>query len=385
MVVPSYQLACCVWEFTLACNLNCIHCGSSAGKKRDDEISTEESLALLDDLKKTGCLGVALMGGEPFLRKDFWEVSLKIRNLGMDLSVITNGTIYSEEIFEKLKILKPRTVAVSIDAAEPSLHDKIRGAKGSFEKSWKFINRAQACKLPVSVLTTVHKLNIGELAKLREMLKGKKIAWQIQITGAEGCRFPEEMLLDEEEFYSVGLFVESTRSNYSVQEMPVIGAHDLGFNSIMLKNTSLYEKWEGCQAGISVLGIRSNGDVLGCLSINNNGFIEGNIRKNSVYEIWNSSESFQDTRNFKKDNAGNNCINCKHLLSCKGGCNEMSLMKTGKLHNDSYCFRSIEQKLFEKEFKNPLKKIRLKLMESNKKILSSANFKNLEEIFLGKK
>ncbi|MBI4656981.1 MAG: radical SAM protein [Elusimicrobia bacterium] len=385
MNVPSYQLSCCVWEFTLECNLNCIHCGSSAGRKRPDELSTEESLALLDDLKKTGCLGVALMGGEPFLRKDFWEVASKITNLGMELSVITNGAIYSEEIFKNLKALKPRAVAVSIDAAEPSLHDKIRGIAGSFDKSWKFINKALAENLPVSVITTVHKLNIGQLAKLRNMLKGRRIAWQIQTAGSEGCRFSKDLLLDEEEFYSVGLFIESTRRNYSVEEMPVIGAHDLGFNSMMFKNISLHEKWGGCQAGISVLGIRSNGDVLGCLAINNDSFMEGNVRKNSVYEIWNSPGAFAYTRNFTKESAGENCSGCGFMAECKGGCNEMSLMKTGKLHNDPFCFYGIEQDIFADELKNPVKKAMLKFKNFSDRRTSEKQLKKLASIFNSKR
>ena len=89
----NYQLACAVWEFTLKCNLNCMHCGSSAGDARADELSTEEALTLCDDLKEAGCLGVALMGGEPFLRQDFPAVASRIKELGMELSVITNGTL----------------------------------------------------------------------------------------------------------------------------------------------------------------------------------------------------------------------------------------------------------------------------------------------------
>lgn len=58
----AYTLECAVWEFTLACNLNCIHCGSSAGSRRTDELTTDEAVALCHDLKEAGCLGVASWG-----------------------------------------------------------------------------------------------------------------------------------------------------------------------------------------------------------------------------------------------------------------------------------------------------------------------------------
>ncbi|HBA61113.1 MAG TPA: radical SAM/SPASM domain-containing protein [Elusimicrobia bacterium] len=357
----SYKLSCAVWELTLACNLKCLHCGSTAGGRRAAELSTLEALDLCADLKRTGCLGVALMGGEPLLRADFFLVAARVRELGMELSVITNGTVAPEGVFGKLKKLEPRAVAVSLDAADPELHDRIRGAQGAFKKSRAFIERCLAEKLPVSVITTVHKLNLRELPKLRELLKGRGIAWQVQTAGAEGGRFSKEFLLDPEEFYSVGLFIEACRRQYPPEVLPVIGAHDLGYNSLLLKNVSLYEKWEGCQAGTAVAGIRSDGSVLGCLAINDDKYAEGNVRERSFYDIWNDPASFRYTRAFKKEQAGPNCAACPHAGVCKGGCSEMSLMKTGALHNDPYCFRSLEKDILKEELKNPLRALGLKL------------------------
>jgi radical SAM protein with 4Fe4S-binding SPASM domain len=356
----KYILANAVWEFTLNCNLNCIHCGSSAGSKRGDELTTSEAERLCHDLKETGCLGITLMGGEPLLRKDFWHIASLIGALGMELTVITNGTVYDPETFFKLKSLNPRTVAVSLDASKSELHDQIRGFKGAFEKTCDFINIGLKEGLPVSVITTVHKMNLVELPAIRDLLLGRNIAWQIQVAGSEGRRFPKELLLDEEDFYSVGLFIASTRKDYPVRQMPVIGADDLGFNSMMLHNISLDPEWNGCHAGISVLGIQSNGDIKGCLSMTDMS-IEGNVRSASVYDIWNSDEAFAYSRAFNVSDAGENCRACIHIRKCKGGCNEMSLMKTGGLHNDPYCFYAIEKRLFSKELKNPLTRMKLGL------------------------
>jgi len=356
----KYTLASVVWEFTLDCNLNCMHCGSSAGKKRGDELTTAEAERICHDLKKTGCLGVTLMGGEPLLRKDFWHIAALIGNLGMELTVITNGTIYDRNTFSKLRSLGPRTIGVSLDASKPELHDQIRDRKGAFEKTCEFMELALKEGLPVSVITTVHKLNIKELPAIRELLLGRHVAWQIQVAGSEGRRFSKELLLDEEDFYSVGMFIASTRKEYTLKQMPVIGAHDLGFNSMLLNNISLAPEWTGCQAGISVLGIQSNGNIKGCLSMDDS-TIEGNVRETDIFDMWNSESAFSYARGFMADDAGENCAGCDHLDKCKGGCNEMSLMKTGRLHNDPYCFYSIEKKLFGEELKNPLTRIKLGL------------------------
>jgi radical SAM protein with 4Fe4S-binding SPASM domain len=371
--------ACVVWELTLACNLKCMHCGSTAGGRRDRELTTDEALKVCGDLKAAGCLGVALMGGEPLLRRDFFEIASRVRGLGMELSVITNGTVHSEEIFSGLAALKPRAVAVSLDAADPALHDRIRGVPGSFEKSRAFIDRCLAAGLPVSVITTVHKLNIKELPGLRDLIKGRGIAWQVQTAGAEGGRFKREFLLDREEFYSVGLFVEACRREFTPEELPVIGAHDLGYNSKLLNNVSLYEKWEGCQAGISVAGIRSNGDVLGCLAMNDASFAEGNVLRRTFAEIWNAPGGFKYTRGYSKAQAGPNCAACQHAETCGGGCNEMSLMKTGALHNDPYCFCNIERGLLADE--GPLTRLKFALAGAR----GPALFRRLGRIFSGKR
>lgn len=373
----KYELLSCVWELTLLCNLRCIHCGSTAGKKREDELSLDESYKIIDDLKKTGCKSIALMGGEPLIYKDFWNIARRIKEKGIELCVITNGTIFSKDTFIKLKELRPRAIATSIDGANPKTHDKIRGVNGCFDKTMAFINKALYYDLPVSVITTVSKINISELNDIKDILLNKKIAWQIQIAGGEGGRFNKDLLLNEEEFYSVGVFIDYIRSRYSVKELPVIGAHDIGYNSRIIKQTSLYKEWDGCQAGISVIGIRSNGDVLGCLSINDDRFVEGNIRKKSIYDIWNDENSFSYTRKFKKKYAGNNCKDCRYIEKCKGGCSEMSLMKTGCIHNDPYCFYKIEKRIL-----NPFKRFWYSIIS---KTDSKRNYEFLQDYFSGKR
>ena len=73
--------------------------------------------------------------------------------------------------------LAPECVTVSLDGGEDSVHDKIRGVKGSFERATHAIERYVGLGLPTSVITTVHKMNLKELTKIREFLKGKGVAW----------------------------------------------------------------------------------------------------------------------------------------------------------------------------------------------------------------
>jgi len=183
-----------VWEITLACNMKCMHCGSAAGKIRSNELTTEEALVLCEELKKLGTGLVTLIGGEPFLRKDWYKIAQKIKDLGMDLTIISNGLIIDKKIVTQLKKLNPYAVAISLDGATSETHDSIRGVKGSFDKCISCLKLLKEFGLSTSVITTLHKRNVRELTKIRDLLLNRGIAWQIQMAGPTG-RFPKKLLL----------------------------------------------------------------------------------------------------------------------------------------------------------------------------------------------
>jgi len=331
-----------VWELTLKCNLNCLHCGSSAGKPRENELTYEEGIRLIEDLKKIDAKEVCFMGGEPFLRTDWYDLGKKVKDLDMDLLFISNGFCVNQKIIDKLVTLNPYAVAVSLDGGTAKTHDYIRGRKGSFKKVKEYISMAKSADLPVSVITTVSKINYHEMSILRDYILGlDHVAWQIQMAAPEG-RFSRDFALSKEEFYELGLFIAEMQDKYSKEELPVIGAHCFGYYSNNIPCLGLYPEWRGCQAGLSILSIKSNGDVLGCLSTQNYS-IEGNVREKSIVDIWNDPESFRYNRKFKIDQLGENCKDCEHNLVCKGGCMGMSISFTGKPYNDPYCFKRIEE------------------------------------------
>jgi len=340
-----------VWELTLKCNLKCLHCGSSAGLKRPDELSTKESLQLIKDLSDLNFGGIALMGGEIFLRNDWLRISKEIKDLGMVLSIITNGFFEPKKYISELVKLDVDSLLIGFDGASAEVQDKIRNVKGSFEKAKAFIHAAKLANLPVGIITTVHKLNYHELPKLLDFVLEEGIIWQIQ-EGTPIGRFPKDFVLSNEEFYTLGLFIYSMQKKYKTKNFSIVGTHNFGFNSKVIPNLSGYPKWKGCYAGKTVLGIQSNGNVKGCLALSDD-FIEGNIRKRSIKEIWNDPNSFSYNSKFEKKDLGENCKNCKYNLECKGGCTTRSSSMTGIPHNDPRCFYRIEKELLNVKGEKP--------------------------------
>ncbi len=340
MIRKKYAPYSALFELTLRCNMRCIHCGSSAGDQRTKELSTEEWMQVVNELADMGCKFVTLLGGEPFLRRDWFDISKEIISRGMKLTIISNGLLINEDTISKLKELGPHTIAISLDGGSADTHDYIRQVKGSFEKAKKTISMLRDANINTTAITTLSKINFKDLPLIREFLANKNIAWQIQIASIVG-RFPKEQMLSKEEFYSAGLFVASSREKYNFNELSIMGAHCFGYHSKVLPNINV-APWKGCPAGLYTIGIQSNGGVKGCLSLSDE-FIEGNIRDSSILQIWDNPSFASYNRKFKKEDLNGDCVGCKYGKTCKGGCLSVSTSVTGKSHADPYCFRLIEQ------------------------------------------
>lgn len=331
----KYKLYTVIWEITLKCNLRCLHCGSSAGYARSDELTTKEALKVVKELAELKAKDICLMGGEPFLRDDWFEIAKAIKDYGMELSFVSNGLIL-DKVIDDLAKLEPIVVGISLDGTE-KVHDMIRGVKGSFKKVIEAINLLASRDIQTTVITTVSKLNLTELPKIKEILKNKNVNWQIQYALPIG-RFDRKYLISPEEFYAIGIFIAHCNLMNPLAHFPVVGAHGMGYYSERLPD---YGGWYGCTAGISSLGIRSNGNITGCLTLPEE-YDEGNVRERSIADIWNDENTFPYTRKFNLDQLGENCRNCKFGSVCKGGCSASSLYLTGSFHNNPYCFRRLE-------------------------------------------
>ena len=331
------------WELTLICNMRCMHCGSSAGDTRAHELNTVEALDLCSQLEQLHAKYINLTGGEALLRKDWYDISKEIKDRGMEVSILSNGLILNQTILSQLRSVGVYAIAVSLDGGTAQTHDMIRGVPGSFEKCLSGLEALKKEDLPATVITTVHKGNIQELPLIRDTILGKTKAWQIQIAVPIG-RFPLEFTLSKEEFYAVALFIAAMKKRYSVKELAVMGAHSIGYHSQLLRNTMVSPVWNGCQAGISVLGIQSDGSIKGCLSLPES-YHEGNIRQRRLAEIWNDPHTFSFTRNCTASDLQDHCADCRFGKTCKGGCTTVSASLTGAPHKDPYCLFALEKKM----------------------------------------
>ncbi len=338
-----YPLHMAVWEITLQCNIHCLHCGSSAENiTRQNELSTSEALDLIEQLAELGCQRVVLSGGEPFLRKDWAVLAMRISELGMYPSFISNGYIVNDDIIDLLKIIKPVGVSFSLDGGCAETHDYIRGRKGVYDRCINALKKTTEAGLYSSAVTSVHKKNINELDQIRQVLLDNHVcAWQIQTATPQG-RMPKELALDEDEYYSLAKFIAENRQKYK-NILRIDEADCIGYYSVMSKDLFCQE-WRGCHAGLRVIGIESDGTIKDCLSLHGEEFHQGNIRKQPLREIWESKDNFKLNRRFSPDMLSGMCKECKWGAICRGGCKEKSTSCTGNSYESPYCLYNYEKK-----------------------------------------
>ncbi|EKE03912.1 MAG: radical SAM family protein [uncultured bacterium] len=332
-----------VWEITLKCNARCIHCGSSAGDARKDELSTEEALNICDQLSEIGCKVVNLIGGELFLRPDWHEIIKRLIQGNVNVSIITNGIALTEDKIDFLADMGIKTLGISLDGGIPETNDHIRQVPGLFDKIFNIMDYIDKKNLDTVAITTLNKLNILELPQLRERLIDSPFkAWQIQLAAPHG-RMQNDLFLDLFEYYISGLFFAKSRITVPMKQLAIICLHDYGYFSKVIPRHTSYSQWTGCSAGKGVLGIRSDGKVQGCLSIYQEEFTEGDLRQQSLKEIWHSKKLCKWNKRFNRYlSLKGFCKSCEFGLVCLGGCSDLAYALTGNVGENPQCYHAIE-------------------------------------------
>ncbi len=118
---------CLTWELTYACNLSCVHCLSSSGRRDPRELSTQECFGVIDELQRLGVFYVNLGGGEPMLRSDFFEILDHAAGHDVGVKFSTNGTFIDADAARTLAAMDYLDIQVSLDGASAEVNDGVRG------------------------------------------------------------------------------------------------------------------------------------------------------------------------------------------------------------------------------------------------------------------
>lgn len=346
----DHQLVHAVWELTLACNLKCRHCGSRAGAARPDELTTEECLDIVRQLKEMGTREVTLIGGEAYLRRDWVEIVRSVSDAGMQCTLQTGAWQLTDARIARAAEAGLVACGVSVDGLAP-LHDHVRGRPGSFDAAIDALRRLRGHGIKTSVNTQITAAVIPQLrALLGEFLAVGVRNWQVQLTVAMGRAADNHQLLMQP--YQMNELMPLLAELYAAgaaEGLLLQTGNNIGYfgpHEALLRGSGTEAvHWTGCFAGRNVLGIEADGTIKGCPSLPTAAYAGGNVRDTSIAEIWASASQLSFARNSRRQETWGWCAGCYYADVCQGGCTWTSHSLLGRPGNNPYChYRALELK-----------------------------------------
>ena len=308
---------CLTWELTYACNLACVHCLSSSGKRDPRELSTAQCMAIIDELERMQVFYVNIGGGEPTVRPDFWELVdyATAHHVGVKFS--TNGVRITPEVAARLAASDYVDVQISLDGATADVNDAVRG-QGSFAMAVRALENLAAAGFSdakISVVVTRH--NVGQLDDFKAL--ADHYGATLRITrlrpSGRGADVWDELHPTAEQ--QVELY------NWLVANGERVLTGDSFFHLAGLGEPGALAGLNLCGAGRVVCLIDPVGDVYACPFAIHDRFLAGNVLSDSVDgfggfdNVWKNSALFTELRSPQSAGA---CSGCAHYDGCRGGC-----------------------------------------------------------------
>jgi radical SAM protein with 4Fe4S-binding SPASM domain len=304
-----------VWiELTRQCNLKCKHCFVSGGKSLKNELTTDKIYDLLDQLKMLNVFCVVFSGGEPLLNQNFLSIIQYANKLNFVTSLVTNGTLLTEEIIKKLPEKNFR-LTISIDGIKS--HSRLRGEV----KTNSLLNKLLILKkfnVSCNVSTTITAENIFELEELFLWLIKKEISFRTIPFAPLGQGAINEQLQLRNKHVDLAARLWQMEIKFEHIMRSKMG---LTFSSFYDFALNLVYMTRRCKGGKSVCYITSNGTVYPCTTcVGVDLFQVGNIQHSPFKKIWNNS--FTGFRNITWDDFEecNQCLFSKETYFCTNRC-----------------------------------------------------------------
>ena len=300
---------CLTWELTYACNLACVHCLSSSGRRDPGELNTTEAKGVIDELERMQVFYVNIGGGEPTVRKDFWELVEYAVGHHVGVKFSTNGSRITRERAAWLAASEYVDVQISLDGATAEVNDAVRGP-GSYSTAIQAMERlAEAGMRGFKLSVVVTRENVRQLDAFEAI--SQRFGAQLRLTrlrpSGRGADVWDELhptLEQQRELYEwLKHRADSVLTGDSFFHLAPYGDPLPGLNL--------------CGAGRVVCLIDPGGDVYACPIALHAPFLAGHVRASGFGHVWRESELFSRLRTA---DGGGACSSCQFFDTCRGGC-----------------------------------------------------------------
>ena len=361
MVNPTYV------DFSIYpyCNLRCDFCYAEAECEStisNHLLKVSDFEDIFEQFDQIGILRVGFEGGEPFLRKDWFEILKLADKHYFNYFVNTNATMIDESIAKKLAQTNVDRICVSLDGPTAQIHDKSRGKSGTFELTKRGIINLMNCGIAVDGIITLTKYNVNYIPETLELMhelgiheaaimllatvgNAKKNVRDCYLTYGELKQFILQMTdLKKQKKLPVSLRIVPVEEGQLPWELywPLYETGRAEDIKYWVKEDLYYTSTEncfGCTAGKDNFFVNAFGDVYGCSMMSSIPELKaGNIKEHSLIDIWENSKVFSQLRDISIKDIKGACKNCSILKWCKGGCRGCTFAATKDLiESDGRC------------------------------------------------
>jgi radical SAM protein with 4Fe4S-binding SPASM domain len=336
---------------TKACNLRCLHCHVDANEALDNELKLNECMRAFEAMAALGTEALIFSGGEPLLRKEFVKsLARYCIDLGIIPAMLSNGVLLNHQVAYELKEAGMMAVGIPIDSVYPQNHDNLRNVKGSFNKAVRAIKACLDTDLEVIVTTMALKDTFEEMQQRIEFIASlgvDEVAVYDLVPVGRGKNVIDLAMTNEQRvmlFRRLERMQEDDEMVFSMSGgqplYPEIVSQMHESRASRPKDLLLKEFWVhssvGCHAGIMYFSLRPNGDVYPCTFLP---IKVGNIREESLVNIWRNSQILNQLRN--RELLNGECGDCSYRDSC-GGCRGRAYACSGDyLESDPICMKDL--------------------------------------------
>lgn len=362
--VKKFNLNSIYFYLTEGCNLACRHCWI-APKYQTGDISypyLDVNLFrfILRQAKHLGLSAVKLTGGEPLLHPRILDIINIVRKEELRLTMETNGILCTPEIARAISNCKNPFVSVSLDAADPEIHEWIRGVNGSFKSALNGIRNLVEAGLKPQIIMTIMRKNkdqIEPIVRLSESLGAGSVKFNILQPTARGEKLHQSGdSLTIEELVELGRWVENTLS--ASTNMRIVYSHPPAFRPLgkMFGSNGI-----GCDiCGIfNILGVLADGSYALCgIGETVPELVFGHASKDSLKEVWEGAQVLLRIREGLPEGLQGVCSRCVMKYMCLGSCIAQNYYQYRSLWAPFwYCEQAKEAGLFPETRLQPSKEI----------------------------
>ena len=343
-----------VWNCTKSCNLKCVHCYmDSENKPYAGELTTQEAKRFIDQLAEFNVPVLLFSGGEPLMRRDFFDLVQYTVNKGIRATISTNGTLIDKSTARDIKKAGVGYVGVSLDGMGDN-NDRFRRKKGAFDDAVQGIRNCLDIDQRVGLRFTINRYNYNDLNNILDFTESEnipRICFYHLVYSGRGSEMMKEDVTAEESRAAMELIIERTldfQRRGKEKEILMVDNHADGpYIYLYFKQKeperakrikALLQTNGGNRTGMAIGQVDSFGNVHPDQFTQNYSF--GNVRKRKFGDIWTDcSHPILAGLKDRKPLLKGRCASCKWLDMCNGNFRARAEAATGDFwESDPACY-----------------------------------------------